>query len=253
MDNTGRVVVVTGGTRGIGRGIAECYLDSGAEVVVCARRPPDMPVTRAPGSGRASRNARFVAADVRDPEQFGAVLDAAEAFTGRLDVLVNNAGGTPAADPARVNARFHRSIIDLNLVAPLQCATMAYERMRAREVVGGSIVMISSVVTRVPNPAAASYSAAKAGLDSLTESLAAAFAPHVRVNAVSPGLIATELLDETYPPEAIRSIPMGRFGTPRDIGNACLMLTDPVRAAYITGATLACHGGRSLRWPIDQP
>jgi NAD(P)-dependent dehydrogenase (short-subunit alcohol dehydrogenase family) len=239
MAHDGCVVVVTGGTRGIGRGLAEAYLADGATVVVCARSEPDRPVEH------AGATARFVAADVRDPDQFAAVLDAADDLGG-IDVLVANAGGTPAADPLTASPRFHAAIVELNLTAPMQCAFATFARVRARETTG-SVVFVSSVAALVPDPGAPSYSAAKAGLSHLTRALAGTFAPHVRVNAVTVGLIETERAG-TYPPEAAAGVPAGRLGVPADVAEACLFLTDPGRTPFLTGAELACHGGRAMPW-----
>jgi NAD(P)-dependent dehydrogenase (short-subunit alcohol dehydrogenase family) len=237
------VVVVTGGTRGIGRGIAEAYLADGATVVVCGRHEPDRPVEH------GGAQAHFVAADVRDPEQFAAVLDVADGLGG-VDVLVANAGGTPAADPLTASPRFHAAIVELNLTAPMQCAFATFARLRGRDATG-SIVFISSVAALIPDPAAPSYSAAKAGLSHLTRALAGTFAPHVRVNAVTAGLIETERAG-TYPPEAAAGVPAGRLGAPADVAEVCLLLTDPGRTPFLTGAEVACHGGRAMPW-FDAP
>jgi NAD(P)-dependent dehydrogenase (short-subunit alcohol dehydrogenase family) len=241
VDLAGQVALVTGGTRGVGRGIAERYLAAGAEVVVCGRtEPAALPVAD-------ERSATFTPADVRDPDSFEAALDATLARHGRLDVLVVNAGGTPPADPLTVSPRFHTAIVGLNLVAPLQNAIAAERRMRAQEG-GGSIVFISSAAATLPDPAAPSYAAAKAGLASLTTSLAQAFAPAVRVNCVTVGLVETENAHLFYPPDVADGIPMGRLVKPADVGNACLLLSDRELAGFITGADLACHGGRPIPW-----
>src|SRR5947209_11713898 len=130
---TGRVVLVTGGARGVGRGITERFLEQGADVVICGRNLPE----RAPAAG--GREAVFVAADVRDAEQVDALVTAVEERFGRLDILVNNAGGSPYADTATASPRFHESIIKLNLVAPLIVGQRANRVMQAQEG-GGSII-----------------------------------------------------------------------------------------------------------------
>ena len=243
----GRVVVVTGGGRGIGRGVSEAFLDAGAEVTVCGRstmEDADLP-SGADGAG-GRRRAHFVTADVRDPDQAAAVVDAAVSRFGRLDVLVNNAGGSPVTPAATASPRFVASIVQLNLLAPFYCAQAANAVMQAQDG-GGSIVNIASVSGLRPSPGTAAYGAAKAGLLNLTQTLAMEWAPRVRVNAVSAGLVATEGADDHYGgpagmAAAAATVPLGRFGTPGDVAGICLFLASPL-AAYVTGANVVAHGG----------
>jgi len=251
FDFGGRVAVVTGGTRGIGRRIAEAFLEAGADVVVCGRADPGeerLPATQ-DGDG-IERRAVFVAADIRDAEQAAAVIAAARDRFGRLDVLVNNAGGSPSAEAAVASARFSASIVALNLLAPLYCAQAANEIMQGQES-GGTIVNIGSVSGIRPSPGSAAYGAAKAGLVNLTQTLAIEWAPKVRVNCLSGGLVATEAADEYYGDEAGKAavaatVPLGRFGSPDDLAGFCLVLASPL-AAYVTGANVVAHGGGE--WP----
>jgi NAD(P)-dependent dehydrogenase (short-subunit alcohol dehydrogenase family) len=240
LDLGGRVVVVTGGSRGVGRGIATRFLEQGAEVVVCGRREPET----LPQAG--DRRALFTPADVREVEQ----IEAAVAFTrerfGRLDVLVNNAGGAPEAEAATASPRFHEAILRLNLIAPLHFAQQANAVMQAQEG-GGVIVNIASVSALRPSPGTAAYGAAKAGLLSLTQSLAVEWAPRVRVVAVTAGMIETELSHLHYGDAAAlarvaSTVPLGRMGTPRDVGDVCVFLASPL-ASYISGASILMHGG----------
>ena len=247
LDFTGRAVLVTGGAKGIGRGIAEAYLAAGADVVVCGRSTPaeaDLPVGVDPSGDE--RRAVFVAADLRDADQAVAVVSAAMERFGRLDVLVNNAGGSPSTDAATASPRFAASIVQLNLLAPLYCAQAANAVMQGQEE-GGSIVNIASVSGLRPSPGTAAYGAAKAGLISLTTSLAVEWAPKVRVNALSAGLVATESADAHYGgaegmARVAATIPLGRFGTPGDMAGICLFLSSPL-AAYVSGANVVAHGG----------
>ncbi len=247
LDFTGRTVLVTGGAKGIGRGITEGFLAAGADVVVCGRTSVDddaLP-SGVDAAGR-ERRAVFVAADLRDAEQATAAVGAAVDRFGRLDVLVNNAGGSPSADAATASPRFSASIVQLNLLAPLYCAQAANAVMQGQDT-GGSIVNIASVSGLRPSPGTAAYGAAKAGLISLTTSLAIEWAPKVRVNALSAGLVATESADAHYGGAAgmaqvAATVPLGRFGTPDDMAGICRFLASPL-AAYVTGANLVAHGG----------
>jgi NAD(P)-dependent dehydrogenase (short-subunit alcohol dehydrogenase family) len=190
-----------------------------------------------------------VAADVRDPAQMQGLVERAVDEYGQLDIWVNNAGGTPRSDPVAASSRFHQAIIDLNLTAPLNAAMAAFRVMRDQRQ-GGTIIFISSVSAGIGGPEVPAYSAAKAGINNLVVALAGTFAPTVRVNAVEVGLVATPDSGDFYPSgSASFPIPMGRMGTPADVGNACLLLADPGLGAFITGAVLACHGGSPLPAP----
>ncbi len=246
-DFTGRVAVVTGGGRGIGRGIAEAFLGAGADVVICGRTvvpPAELPQASDPAG--PGRRAVFVAADIRQAEQASTVIDAAVERFGRIDVLVNNAGGSPEVAAAKASPRFTASIIALNLLAPLYCAQAANAVMQDQEE-GGSIVNIGSVSGLRPSPGTAAYGAAKAGLVSLTQSLAVEWAPKVRINCLTAGMVATEGAEDHYGgpvgmAEVAATVPLGRFATPSDVAGLCLFLSSPV-AAYVTGANLVAHGG----------
>lgn len=240
LDLAGRTVLVTGGTKGVGRGIAQRFLEAGANVVVSARSAPEATVSH------GAHEAVFLAADVRDAEQVDALVTATVERLGRLDVVVNNAGGAPAADAATASPRFSQSIIALNLTAPLLVSQAANRVMQAQHE-GGCIVNIGSVSALRPSPGTAAYGAAKAGLRSLTQSLAVEWAPKVRVNLVTGGLIRTEQSHLHYgDEEGIRrvaaTVPLGRMATPSDIGDACVFLASPL-ASYISGADLVVHGG----------
>jgi NAD(P)-dependent dehydrogenase (short-subunit alcohol dehydrogenase family) len=184
----------------------------------------------------------FVPCDVRDADAVGAMVTGIVARHGRLDVVVNNAGGSPYADAATVSPRFVEQVVALNLLAPFYVAQAANAVMQTQDT-GGAIVNIGSVVTRRPAPGTAAYNAAKAGLAVLTRTLALEWAPKVRVNQVSPGLVATEA--GHYPPGVEATIPMRRLGQPADIAAACLMLCSP-EAGFITGADLYVDGGGEL-------
>ncbi len=240
LDMTGRVAIVTGGGRGVGRGVAERFLEAGADVLICSRKPPE----KLPSGG--GREAAFAEADVRKLDQIDRVVAVATERFGRLDVLVNNAGGSPASDAATASPRFSESIIQLNLVAPLNFAQRANAVMQQQEE-GGSIINVASVSGTRPSPGTAAYGAAKAGLLSLTQTLAVEWAPKVRVNAVTAGMIRTELAHLHYGDEAgiaavSATVPLGRMGEPRDVGDVCLFLASPL-ASYVSGASILMHSG----------
>lgn len=236
----GKSVLVTGGGRGIGRAIATAFLSRGAQVAICGRTTPATP----PSSH--GRDASFIACDVRDPAQAAAMVQQVAIVHGRLDVLVNNAGGSPHADAATASPRFSERIVALNLLAPLYCAQAARPIMAEQED-GGTIINIASVSGARPSPGTAAYGAAKAGLLNLTETLAQEWAPRVRVNAIVAGLLMTADASATYGDAQAQAriaarIPLARFGTGEDIAAACLYLASPL-GAYVSGAKLAVHGG----------
>ena len=234
-DLTGRAVVVTGGTKGLGRALAAAFKGAGADVLVCARNHPDDDL-----------GLPFVAADLRDPAQAAAAIDAACEQFGRVDVVVNNAGGSPPADAADVSPRFVEKIVALNLLAPFYVAQRANAVMQCQDG-GGLIVNIGSLSGHRGSPGTAAYGAAKAGLANLTRSLAMEWAPKVRVNTVTVGYLETEQVETTYGDAATvaaitATIPIGRLVRVDDVAAACLFLASP-DAAAITGADITVDGG----------
>ncbi|GLZ31772.1 short chain dehydrogenase [Lentzea sp. NBRC 105346] len=232
LDLEGAVVLVTGGTRGVGAGIGRAFRGAGSVVIPCGRRSDPDP--------------EFISCDVRDAEQVSSLIDTILERHHRLDVVVNNAGGSPFALAADASPRFHQKIVELNLLAPLLVSQAANAVMQ-RQAGGGSIVMVSSVSGRRPSPGTAAYGAAKAGLDNLTASLAVEWAPKVRVNSLSVGPVLTEQSHLHYGDAAgiaavARTVPLGRLATPDDVGACAVFLASPL-ASYVSGATLAVHGG----------
>lgn len=242
LDFTGQVVVVTGGTRGIGRGITEAFLAGGADAVICGRR--EVPEKDLPEA--AGHVAIFVRADVRDADQAATVIATAVDRFGRIDVLVNNAGGSPNVPSAEASARFVSSVVSLNLLAPFFCSQAANAAMQGQER-GGCVINIGSVSGLRPSPGTAAYGAAKAGLVNLTRTLAVEWAPKVRVNYLAVGPVATEAArDQLGGQSALNAlasnVPLERVGTPADIAGACLFLASPL-ASYVSGTTIEVHGG----------
>lgn len=239
-DLSGHVVLVTGGSRGLGATLTEAFLETGADVAICARKEPDV-LPSASG-----REPFFVGGDLRQFDEVTAIIDAVVEHFGHLDVVVNNAGGAPPINSATASPRFSTSVIALNLLAPL-FVTQEANRVMQLQPDGGLVLNISSLCGMRPSPTTAAYGAAKAGLLNLTESLAMEFAPKVRVNCVTAGALETEELHEKFGGDsyfdAVRAtVPLGRMGNPDDVANACLFLASD-QATFITGSNLVVHGG----------
>ncbi|MCH9729051.1 MAG: SDR family oxidoreductase [Actinomycetia bacterium] len=230
----GRIVLVTGGVRGVGAGISKVFADQGATVVTCARRPVEgLPYA-------------FRSCDIRDDGSVKALIEEIVADYGRLDVVVNNAGGSPYVLAADASTNFSRKIVELNLLGTLSVSTHANSVMQSQDS-GGSIVNISSVSGRRPTPGTVAYGAAKAGVENMTSTLAVEWAPKVRVNSVVVGMVETEQSDTFYgDADSIaaisRNVPLGRLAKPADIGWATAFLASDA-ASYISGASLEVHGG----------
>lgn len=237
LDLSGKVALVSGGARGVGAGIVETFRAAGAKVETCGRSERDS----VPGYSRV---------DVRDEQQAARWVEDVASRHGRIDVVVNNAGGAPFADFATASPRFHRKILELNFLSAAFVSHAAYPLLSAQD--GGGVVLnITSISARRSSPGTAVYGAAKAALESLTRSLAVEWAPEVRVNAVSAGLVATPGATDHYgdaeqTARIAATIPRGVFATPTDVGQACLLLASDL-AAHVTGAVLNVDGGGE--WP----
>lgn len=240
----GQVAVVTGGGKGIGRGIALCLAEAGADVVVCARTLSDVRSV-AEEVRSLGRQADGVMADVTDPEQLEAVAHRA-AELGRLTIWVNNAGGLPDATPrylTRTPDDRWDAQMDLNLKAVWQGCKVAAANMEQ-----GAIINISSRAALGPSVKNGPYGASKAAVNSLTQTLSIELAPNIRVNAIAPGPIPTDNFNESTsfpegkPIEKIIGVPLGRLGTPDDIGHAVVFMASPA-SAWVTGQCLYVTGG----------
>ncbi|MFM1751913.1 MAG: hypothetical protein RL119_875 [Actinomycetota bacterium] len=246
IDFSEQVVLVTGGTKGIGRGIAQRFEDAGATVVVCARSIPD---------GLPPSWATY-AVDLRQPDQIEELFNGIHGRFGRLDVLVNNAGGSPPADTAVSSPNFDQKIMAVNFFAAMWCSQAANKIMQA-QANGGSIINIGSVSAERPAPTVAAYGAAKAALANFTRTVGQEWLPKVRTNIVTVGMVRTELAHLHYgDEEGVRrtgaQIPIGRLATPEEVGDVCVFFASQL-AGYVSGASLAVHGGGD--WPpfLDTP
>lgn len=240
ISHDGQVVAITGGARGAGVGIVDAFLRAGSVVETCGRSPKeDSPVP--PG-------VNYSQVDLRDADACAAWFSEIGNRHGRLDTLINNVGGSPAGAFTDGSANFHRKVLELNLTTAINSSLSAYPFLAET---AGSVVNITSISARRPSPGTAIYGAAKAGLESLTRSLAVEWARTVRVNSVSCGLIEVPNADGHYGSEEQRSriadtIPNGRFASPVDVGMACVFLASAL-SAHTTGATLNVDGGGE--WP----
>lgn len=244
IDLSGKVALVTGGTRGLGRAISARLAEAGCAVVACGRH---VPASMPPGVA-------FAAADIRDPDAARALVDGMASQHGRFDILVNNAGGSPALAAQDASPRFIDAVFKLNLIAPLYLAQAAHPHMVAAG--GGSVVNIASVSGIRPSPGTSMYGAAKAGLLNLTQSLAQEWGPSgIRVNAIIAGLMQTENAEATYGDEAAqaavgRSMPLQRMGTGDDLAGAVLWLCSPL-AGWVSGARINVDGGGERPYFLD--
>ena len=235
-----KVIIVTGGTKGIGKQIAQTFLKEEAKVIICARNQP-------PEAIRDGENlADYFQCDVRESSQIMELIDYCIKTYGRLDILVNNAGGAPPADSSSASERFTKSVIDLNLVAPLVFSQLARKAM-VDTGNDGLIINISSVSGMRANPMGVAYGAAKSGLLNATETLALEWGPQIRVVSVTAGLILTEdsrvfYGDDESVSQIAETIPMRRLGSPEDIANACLFVASEA-SNWMTGTNIVVHGG----------
>lgn len=246
IDFSGQVALVTGGTKGVGKGIATRFAAAGARVVVCARHLPD----DLPADWTA------LTADLREPDQATRLVDDVAERFGRIDMLVNNAGGSPPADTASASASFQQKIVAVNLFSAMWCSQAANRHMQS-QADGGRIVNIGSVSAERPAPTVAAYGAAKAGLANYTRTVGQEWLPKVRTNLVTVGMVRTELAhlhygDEEGVQRTGAAIPIGRLADPAEIGDVCVFLCSPL-ASYVSGATIEVHGGGDRPPFLDTP
>ncbi len=238
----GKVAVVTGSGRGIGKGIALAFAEAGADLVLVDITPGAVEKARYEVE-RIGRKALAVACDVREVEQIDLMVSQAMSGFGRIDVLVNNAGGTPFKPTLKTSLRTWEAVIRQNLTSTFLCSKAVSAVMLEQR--AGSIINISSRESQMPSLGMAAYGAAKAGVNILTRTLAWELAPFVRVNAILPGAIWTEGSAPVLEPvrdRVIANTPLGRIGTPEDIALAAIYLASSA-SEWVTGKLFEIDGG----------
>lgn len=244
LDLTGKVAVVTGGSRGIGRAISEGFALSGADVVVASRKLDACKAAAAEIEAASGRRVVPVGCHVGRWDDGEVLLDAVYDAFGRCDVLVNNAGVSPVYDSLRsVTQELYDKVHAVNARGPFRLSALFGTRMAEGD--GGSIINITSAGTLRPDPTDLPYAMAKAGLNALTLALAGAWAPKVRANLVMPGAFDT-VMSQAWGPEnqalAAATNPMKRIGVPEDLAGLCVFLASEA-ASYINGAQILVDGG----------
>lgn len=240
FDLTGKVALITGGSRGLGYQMVMAFAARGADVIIASRKLDACEAVAAEVRA-AGRRALAVAAHVGKWEECDALIEAAYGAFGRVDILVNNAGMSPAMAPHDVSESLFDSVLNLNFKGPFRLASQIGKRMADEG--GGCIINISSSGALRPLPQAAPYGAAKAALNAMSESLARAYAPKVRVNVISAGPFLTDIA-KAWPEEGRTRQPnaLGRAGEPHEIVTAALMLASPA-SGFTTGALIRVDGG----------
>ncbi len=239
----GKAALVTGASGGIGAAIARALHAQGAAVALSGTRRDALEAL----AGELGERCAVCPADLRDPAAAEALIAAAEAATGPLAILVNNAGMTKDGLALRMKDEDWQSVLDVDLAAPFRLARAALRGMLRRR--AGRIIGIGSVVGATGNPGQANYAAAKAGLVGMSKALAQEVGSRgITVNVIAPGFIETAMTDGLSLEQKARltaSIPLGRMGKPDDVAAACVYLASD-EAVWITGVTLHVNGGMAM-------
>jgi hypothetical protein len=246
FDLTGKVAVVTGGSRGIGRAIAQCFASAGAEVMVSSRKLDRCRAAAAEIQAQTGQRAEAAACHVGRWDDCGQLIERTVDTFGRLDILVNNAGISPLYPSLlEVTEDLYDKTLAVNLKGPFRLGVKAGAYMAEHD--GGAIINVGSIGSAMGGPSELPYACAKAALNTLTVGLAQAFAPKVRVNAILPGPIRTDITDLWTPEmKAGASVPLQRIGEPEEIAALALYLASGA-SSFTTGAIVRVDGGRSRR------
>jgi NAD(P)-dependent dehydrogenase (short-subunit alcohol dehydrogenase family) len=244
FDLSGKVAVITGGSRGLGREMALAFADHGADVVVASRKIEacEAVAEEIRQRGRRALAVGYHAASWQDAER---LYETSYAEMGRVDVLVNNAGMSPLYPSVdAISEELYDKVMGVNLKGPFRLSALVGTRMAADG--GGSIIMVSSIASTRPGPQEIVYGTAKAGINNLTKGLAATFGPQVRVNCIAPGPFLTDIAKawdlEEFAARAQRTIALRRGGQPHEIVGAALYFASTA-SSYTTGAILDVDGG----------
>jgi NAD(P)-dependent dehydrogenase (short-subunit alcohol dehydrogenase family) len=242
-DLTGKVAVVTGGSRGIGRAIVAALAEAGADVVIASRKLDACEAAAAEVRAATGRRAVPVACHVGRWADCDRLVAESLARLGRLDVLVNNAGMSPLYESLdKVSEELYDKTLAVNLKGPFRLAVLAATHMAGND--GGSIINIGTTGSLVASVNELPYACAKAGLNALTVGLAEAYAPRVRVNAILPGPFRTDISKAWAPPEGaeVPFVPLGRIGDPEEVAPLAVHLASAA-SSFTTGAIIRVDGG----------
>jgi NAD(P)-dependent dehydrogenase (short-subunit alcohol dehydrogenase family) len=244
FDLTGKVAVVTGGSRGIGAAIVRGYADAGADVVIASRKLDNCAALAAQIEDETGRRALPVACHVARWDDCDRLVDTVYEQFGRCDVFVNNAGMSPLyPDLTAITEEYYDKVSGVNLKGPFRLGALVGTRMAAGG--GGSIINVSTIGSLRPGADELVYACAKAGLNALTIGLAEAFGPNVRVNCILPGAVLTDIAEawnDEFRDQAARSSPLGRAGEASDFVGPALWLASDA-SAWVTGVLLRVDGG----------
>lgn len=248
LDFSGRVALITGAGHGLGRGIARRFAEAGAQVVAHYHTSADAARELAAGINRTGGHCEALQADLTAADQVDRLFEQVQSRFGRLDVLVNNAGLFFERPLLEMTPEEWEQVVAANLRTVFLCTRAAAPWMARQG--GGAVINIATLETHAPAPGHSHYDAAKAGVVMFTRSAAQELGPQgIRVNAVSPGLIWREGIEQTWPQGVDawqRNAPLARLGRPEDVADACLFLASPA-ARWITGVNLLVDGGMTAR------
>lgn len=245
FDLSGKVALVTGGSRGLGREMVRAFARSGADVVIASRKIDACEELAAEIRSTTGRDALAVACHVGEWEQVGRLAETTYAHFGKIDILVNNAGLSPIYDHvSNVTEALYDKVLDVNLKGPFRLSAIVGTRMAQGD--GGSIIFVSSTASQGPSANTIPYGAAKAGVNNMTVGFARAFAPKVRVNCIVPGPFLTDISKawdmEAFNRTAAKSILLQRGGEPEEIVGAALYFASDA-SSFTTGSLLVVSGG----------